>query len=175
MPHTLCPLLHVINICHLWHIVLTLVVKERMWGVREAPSANSHEAAEDVMWAPSGAQSTGQTCVRDDEGHLGTEREREGKGAGSSWCAFAGSMCVCSSMLLLTQSLTVHPLTTPRSRQCVQMRRYYKYTRVVFTLRVFTLNCKLLSISDFSSLWRLPETKDNTAPLESTFTYINTF
>lgn len=65
-----------------------------MWGVREVPSANSHEAAEDVMWAPSGAQSIGQTCVSDDGG-ISAQRERGKELVAAGVHSLGLCVCVC--------------------------------------------------------------------------------
>lgn len=114
------PSLHVWSFFPLQHTSSTSVIcdtlrwphcKERMWGVRENPSANSHQGSL-WMWCglPEGPEHRSDMC----EGLRSSSLQREGKGC---W-----QQLVCSCMLLLTQTLTVHPLTTPRSRQCVQMR-----------------------------------------------------
>lgn len=140
VPHTRCPPLHILNICHLWHIVLTPVVAKGCGESGKPLCKQSSGCWGCDVGSRQGPEHRSDMC----------EAER-GEVAGSSW------VCVCSSMLLLTQCLTVHPLTTLRSRQCVQMRWCYIYSRAV---QAFKPNPKLSDrISDFANLCRLCETK----------------
>lgn len=99
--------------------------KERMWGVREKPLCKQSSGCCECDVGSQRAQSAGQTCVRDDGG-ISAQRGKELAAAGVQ----ALGQCVCSCMLLLTQSLTVHPLTTPRSWRCVQVRRWLDTTNI---------------------------------------------
>ena len=104
-----------------------------------SPSANSHQAAVNVTWAPSGARSTAQTCA---QGGGGSSAQRGREGGGSSWCAYAGSLCaflrvVVDTVCGHTYSDYAEVKATCPMRQTV---KYNKYTSAVFTLQASTLN-----------------------------------
>lgn len=71
-------------------------------------------------------QNTGPTYVRDNGGITAQRKRKRLVAAG----VHTLGQCVCPCMLSFTQSLTLHPLTKLRSRQCVQMIQwfYFKYT-----------------------------------------------
>lgn len=85
-------------------------------------SANSDQAA--VTVGSQRAQSTGQTCVRD----ISAQGER--KGAGSSWCAYAGSVCVFLHVIVDTVFDRTSSDYTEVKVMCPNdtVVKYYKYT-----------------------------------------------
>lgn len=130
--------------------------KGRMWGVREKPLCKQSPGCCECDVDPSGPTAP----VRRVRGHLGAEGEER------SWWQLVCTrwlVCVCSCMLLLTQSVTVHPLTTPRSRQCLQMRLWLNTTKIPVpwaeqgcvhtTGLVWTMSCKRLHSSSCIHLY----------------------